>query len=183
MILERTVAVLIAVGTVTACNAGTPRSTPSAAVVPMDLSLYTPDELRIFGIRCDNEISAALARGDTNSATGWGKVRYEIAARLAATSSPTPAPSRRNRNRDREEERTLPPEWYRTHVKVWDADRKHWHYAPVAEKKADPPKTVVLPSPTPIPIATTPVPTPTPGGGEQLDELIRQYRRAKGETP
>jgi len=174
-----TLAVLIAAGTVTvSSSAGTPRSTPSAAVIPMDLSLYTPDELRIFGIRCDNEISAALARGDTNSATGWGKVRYEIAARLAAT-SPTPAPPRRKR----EEERTLPPEWYRTHVKVWDADRKHWHYAPVAaEKKAEPPKTVVFPSPTPPPVAVTPVPTPTPGNA-QLDELIRQYRRSKGETP
>lgn len=135
----------------------------------MDLSLYTPEELRIFGIRCDTEIAAALARGDTNSATGWGRVRSEIALRLAAV--PTPAPPRRR------EEKTLPDEWYRTHVKVWDPDRKHWHYELIAEKKvekkAEPPREVVLPSPTP---------TPTPGSA-QLDELIRQYRRAKGESP
>jgi hypothetical protein len=63
-------------------------------------------------------------------------------------------------------------------VKVWDADRRHWHYEPVTVKKADP-----IPSPSPPKVVVVPAtPAPTPPN-EQLDELIRQYRRAKGETP
>lgn len=151
--LKGTLIVFMVVGTFS-CRAQLPPSkTPSAGIIPMDLSLYTSAELRIFAARCDREIADALARGDTSAAQGWARVRQEIAVRLAPTPAPVAIPRARKRT---EQSQGLGPEWYASHVKIWDPDRKHWHYEPVKPSSSR---------------------GFTPAVKTELDELIRQYQK------
>jgi hypothetical protein len=145
-VLTRILAIFITAAAVFSCSEQEHHSSPpqalpptNAAVVPMDLSLYTPAELRVFSARCDQEIANALARGDTNSAMGWAKVRSAVAVRLSATevaprrivsvTSPTPRPRKAE---TRPGEYALPSDYDVTHVKVWDKEHRQWHYEPRA---------------------------------------------------
>jgi hypothetical protein len=176
----------------------TPAASPANTGMPLDLSLYTPAELRVFGARCDAEIAAALARGDANSALGWAKARSAVAVRLSviesapsrrtssATSSTSPPSRHHKKKKPSSGEYSLSPEWYANHVKVWDKDHRHWHYEPLAKKDqsgqaAAQPVSIATPtpkpSPSPRPAAATESPTPT------LEELINQYRQLKEKSP
>jgi hypothetical protein len=122
-----------------------PASAPSRQVVPMDLSLYSENELRIFAARCDSEVANALAHNETTSAQGWAQVRSEVQFAIDRKHTPVEAAPR-----VRHVEVEVPPSWYQTHHKVWNADHTRWHYEPNANA-----------SPTP----------------EQLPELIKRYRQ------
>jgi hypothetical protein len=194
----------------------TAAASPANAGMPLDLSLYTPAELRVFGARCDAEIAAALARGDTNSALGWAKARSAVAVRLntiesapsqrtsSVISSTSPPSSRHHKKKKPSSgEYSLSPEWYANHVKVWDKEHKHWHYEPLA-KKGQPGQAAVQPQPaqpvsiaTPIPVKPSPTPLPKPSPNPRptpaaaatespiptLEELIRQYKQLKEQSP
>lgn len=166
----------------------TAAATPANGLVPMDLSLYTPAELRVFSARCDAEIANALARGDTNGAMGWAKVRSAIAVRLSATevaaaprrvaSVPSPAPAK---VKARPGEYALPSNYEATHVKVWDREHRHWHYEPKPGQTV----AVVTPTPTSTPVKPVPSPRPTPAPAANasptptLEELLNQYKQLK----
>jgi hypothetical protein len=59
-----------------------------------DLSHYSPEELDIYQARCDQELKAAIDRGDNAGAQSWARLRaaviVEKQARLQILAPPTP---------------------------------------------------------------------------------------------
>jgi len=71
-------------------------SVTAASGTPEDLSRYRPEELEIFQARCDQELKAAIDRGDNASAQSWAKLKAAVIAekqrRLQILVPPTPSP-------------------------------------------------------------------------------------------
>ncbi len=88
-----------------------------------DLSLYRPEELEAYEIHCNEEVTAAINRGDNAGAQSWARLRAavmaEIQRRPPALVTPTPSPTphkpgaRRRRYRPAQESTPRPtPEQY-----------------------------------------------------------------------
>jgi hypothetical protein len=66
-----------------------------------DLSLYRPEELDAYELHCDQEIAAAIQRGDTAGAQSWARLRAAVIAekqrrpQALAPASPEPMPTPR----------------------------------------------------------------------------------------
>jgi hypothetical protein len=93
-------------------------SVTAASGTPEDLSRYRPEELEIFQARCDQELKAAIDRGDNASAQSWAKLKAAVIAekqrRLQILAPPTPSPiphktvTKRHRYRPVRESRPRP---------------------------------------------------------------------------
>jgi hypothetical protein len=105
-----------------------PASAPSRLSIPMDLSLYSENELRIYAARCDQEIAAALSRNDVASAQGWAQVRSEVQVAISRKNTPYVIAAPRDRHAAQE----VPASWYETHHKEWNSDHTRWRYVPNA---------------------------------------------------
>jgi hypothetical protein len=71
-------------------------SVTAASGTPEDLSRYRPEELEIFQARCNQELKAAIDRGDNASAQSWATLKAAVLAekqrRLQILAPPTPSP-------------------------------------------------------------------------------------------
>jgi hypothetical protein len=72
-------------------------SVTAAKTTPEDLSLYRPEELEIFQARCDQEIKAAIDRGDNAGVQSWARLKAAVIAekqrRVQMLAPPTPSPT------------------------------------------------------------------------------------------
>jgi hypothetical protein len=93
-------------------------SVTAASGTPEDLSRYRPEELEIFQARCDQELKAAIDRGDNANAQSWARLKAAVIAekqrRLQILAPPTPSPiphktvTKRDRYRPARESRPRP---------------------------------------------------------------------------
>ena len=84
-------------------------SVTAASGTSEHLSRYRPEELEIFQARCDQELKAAIDRGDNANAQSWARLKAAVIAekqrRLQILAPPTPSPiphktvTKRHRNR------------------------------------------------------------------------------------
>src|SRR5262249_55773444 len=90
---------LVLMGAAPSCvehRAANEPSVTAASGTPEDLSRYRPEDLEIFQARCDQELKAAIDRGDNASAQSWANLKAAVIAekqrRLQILAPPTPSP-------------------------------------------------------------------------------------------
>jgi hypothetical protein len=115
-------------------------SVTAASRSPEDLTLFRPEELEVYQAHCEQELKAAIDRGDNASAQRWAslraaviteKQRHELLAQPTPSQTPsptphktirrhryhrpmpesTPRPKRESTSRPTPEEYPLPPGW------------------------------------------------------------------------
>jgi hypothetical protein len=55
-------------------------SVTAASRSPEDLTLFRPEELEVYQAHCEQELKAAIDRGDNAGAQGWAKLRTAVIA-------------------------------------------------------------------------------------------------------
>lgn len=68
---------------------GSPSPSPTPVPV-LDLSKYAPQQLALYAAYCDDQVKAALSRGDTAAAQAWTNTRTAVQAAIARYSQPKP---------------------------------------------------------------------------------------------
>jgi hypothetical protein len=79
-----------------------------------DLSLYRPEELETYQAHCDQEVKAAIERGDNAGAQSWARLRAaviaEIERRREVLATQTPHKTGNSRRRYRQAPESTPRE-------------------------------------------------------------------------